>query len=1262
MILQGNNLLTLATQSGISFELDISISNLSGDCNLGFSGWTQQSLNFNFNKGNIFDPNDRLVYYYQDNENIKISGNIDTGLYSYYINNYPICLNGNTNLTTGINSFYINTNNCVADLNINVYGKRPDYSFKTSNFYIDPNSFIRADINNSGNLPFVIYSGVIVLPTGFFVDELTSFINQTGTLRINHINQTLGQLEDEKVYEIELDLYTNFGKITRIFSSTGSYSGFFDLNLDFSNSISFTNDTIVGSKKTGDISFYIQLSSGNLRTSPTQFPKYVNIDLEYFGGETGKILFNLPVEGYKNLNINSFLSGSGYINNLIDFTGSGFHEVSGVNVSGYTSGYISDIFILTGFTNKNFNIISTGYYFNQQFILNKDYSLTRFTIDGTVNYNSHVFKNEYNWIYSVTGNNSVTFGEVIKSNSGNIVLISDPNKPNINSTGSVYIFTGNGITWNVYHVYSGLSGDRNFGKNIAINNTGNIICISTDYGNLITDGTIQSYSGRTYIITGIGQSLNTCKTFSGKGYFGNSIGIDEGKTIAIGAYYDNSGLGSINVYKNENIIRYISGLVISTGVNFGTNININSDGNVIIVGGIAVNNNSGQVWIFTGNPNDTWSRLFSFSGESNNEQLGSAVAVNENKNLALAGAPLYGSNSGIVRVYTGDNQIWSKAIDLTGDSTGNYFGISIGINSTGNIVAVGGWNHNSGKGAVWIYTGNNAKNLTYAQKLTGDFESIRFGQSLKMNSSGNMIIIGGPAASSGAAWLYTGFAGNDFALARKFTGDIGSRDFGYAVSINDRSNMILISDSRESSIAYQGTGVVWVYTGQNNNWNYVTQLTPTGGRFSFGYDITSNYSGDIIAISAIAYNNNRGSIWIYTGKNFDWKLNHIITGEVPSSFSLASSIRITSSGNKIFASSENTSKLFIYNYTNILGWENKAYITGNQYITGHRFGYSLDINNQGNLILAGAPTLSNTGYAYIITGENNYSIMQSLRETGINSYNLFGNSVSLSKFGNIGAVGSPKINNDQGKVFIYSGNTFQNDWIINAIITGINNQTFFGNFIKLNDTGNSLFVSAPSENTGAGTVYSYTGNLESKVWPNEFAYKINKNNINNAPLYAAEQFGRVLDFKKINDKDILYVGCALFNTVQVLSLIPFSGYIGSYIPSGIININNNFLITGSLTGLEYRKTFLDTFNILTGYYDSNGFITGIRDFYLNNYISGSKYSKRSLLPTGTNNFYIQITTKNFYDNYKMTGLLTVSGSSISGDKQSVIYTYITGEK
>jgi len=69
MNFQGNNYLSIAYLSGLSFNLGISLNNLTGVCNLGFD-FLSSPFNFKFNQGKILDPEKRLVYFYKENKQL----------------------------------------------------------------------------------------------------------------------------------------------------------------------------------------------------------------------------------------------------------------------------------------------------------------------------------------------------------------------------------------------------------------------------------------------------------------------------------------------------------------------------------------------------------------------------------------------------------------------------------------------------------------------------------------------------------------------------------------------------------------------------------------------------------------------------------------------------------------------------------------------------------------------------------------------------------------------------------------------------------------------------------------------------------------------------------------------------------------------------------------------------------------------------------------------------------------------------------------
>ena len=90
MIFKENNNRILTGQKNVSFALNnSSISNTTGSVFFGFSG-ENETIQFAFKKGRIYDFNNSYVYDYNPSESFTLSGNISEDYYSYSINEVNI--------------------------------------------------------------------------------------------------------------------------------------------------------------------------------------------------------------------------------------------------------------------------------------------------------------------------------------------------------------------------------------------------------------------------------------------------------------------------------------------------------------------------------------------------------------------------------------------------------------------------------------------------------------------------------------------------------------------------------------------------------------------------------------------------------------------------------------------------------------------------------------------------------------------------------------------------------------------------------------------------------------------------------------------------------------------------------------------------------------------------------------------------------------------------------------------------------------------
>lgn len=1294
----GNKYLSISYQTGLSFELDISTNNINSTCNLGFTG-ENKNLNFKFESGKIYDPENRLVSFYSSGENINISGDISPQNYSYYINDNLLCLNGKKDNFI-ISGYYLNTPSSIVNTDIVIQGTRPQYElFLSPVFYITGTSFLTGSINNANNLNFRIYSGSVNIPSNFSIQNLSEFVYDTGYFEINTYNATSGQLEDERLYEVQLNLFTNFGQIIQNFTTTGSYSGFLNINLNLDNITDFFSRTGIqtglGDFKNNDYSLIYDITSGSIRSAQINLDKYINIELKYYSGYTGQITGNLLATGYANIALTGFVNGSGFLNGSLPLAMTGYHALSGVNVTGFITGTTSQFTFFTGFSNFNFNIPTTGYYLSRIITGNRDFNLNAFTSTGIIDYNNYI-QNVFpikveTFPTGLTG----SFGQFISANElGNLVLVSNTNSINANnSTGLVYVFTGNKINWRNEKILSGLAGDKYFGQNI-ISRNGDRFFVTSKRGSLLNNTGI---SGRVYTFTNYNEDINNIDYLEKSGNFGNSLAVNSGNILSVGANFADGGSGAAFIFRSIFLTGYYIGSTISaTGVErFGTSIDVSKNEKVIIVGSpqdSASVSQYGAAWILTGN-NNSYARILKISGENNQSSIGvgfgRSVAINENATVGFIGEPFYSGNDSIqlgrVFIITGNQNNWITGNTLTGDIGARCFGNSLKINDYGNIGLIGASPLPEGQvltsmpsGQVWIVTGSGRFWRT-RQKLSGTIgiTDISFGSSVSLNKSGNIIVVGQHLDSSltpnrGSIYVYTG---NNFtwAFANKINSPFAqsSMNFGKSIDLNSQGNIIAVGSPGFAS----SKGAVFTYTGSGNNWINTASLSGQNSFEEFGSSVSLNSSGNILCIGAekeSTFGNEAGMVYIYSGNSgSNWVLYDQISKERAGD-RFGFSLKIFPTGNNLIVGSPydntitiNGGSVSFFQNLNKTGYIENQKIIGQISNNNHNFGQSVSISNDGANLLVGAPNISSSGYAYIFTGtyDNKYALTSLLNRTNGQNADLFGSSTSLNKQGNIAAIGAPGYSSSRGAIYIFTGNS-NNQWFQNAFITGtVNAPTEFGCVLKLNDFGDLLAVASYNNNpithpniSGAIHLYSGSGDYKEQWIKIRTIDEITINGDSNLNLKSG------LEFINNNNADLLFFSNYFSNTgyVQVVSNITQTGFIGYLTGSGIITINeNNFLFTGSITGQRYIKTFFDSFNLITGYY-LGGLLTGLQDFKINNYIKGNSYVNSGFISEDIDQLYIQAKTRNYFSNDVISGLLSISGYETGKFNNRVITTIITG--
>ena len=166
MLFSGYNYRSVFEQTGLNFDLNLSINNTTGSGAFGFSGEGNQ-IQFTFQSGKIYDFENRYVNSYLPNTSTRILGDLENGNYSYYINNTPVCFNGIKN-DFKVQRFFYTASGCQIDSSLVLKGvNEPLFSFNfPPNFKIGK-TYTGQIGNDVNNLAFKIFSGQLS-PTGNF--------------------------------------------------------------------------------------------------------------------------------------------------------------------------------------------------------------------------------------------------------------------------------------------------------------------------------------------------------------------------------------------------------------------------------------------------------------------------------------------------------------------------------------------------------------------------------------------------------------------------------------------------------------------------------------------------------------------------------------------------------------------------------------------------------------------------------------------------------------------------------------------------------------------------------------------------------------------------------------------------------------------------------------------------------------------------------------------------------------------------------------
>ena len=346
------------------------------------------------------------------------------------------------------------------------------------------------------------------------------------------------------------------------------------------------------------------------------------------------------------------------------------------------------------------------------------------------------------------------------SANGNIVAIGAiENNDGGSRSGHVRVYENLDGTWTqIGDDIAGEAADDRSGWSLALSADGSIVAIGSDLNNSWR-GQVEVYENVGGAWTQIGEDIEG-ENF--QDISATSISLsDDGSIIAIGAPRSDgiaNNSGHVRVFEN------LGGSWMQIGQDIdgeqeqgrlGNSVALNGEGNIVAIGASQNDENgtnTGEVKVYE-NIDGTWTQLGGdINGVVEFEDSGSEVALSQDGNIVAissASSNANGLHSGLVRIFEYLGGVWTQiGEDINGEASEDYFGWSIALSASGNVIAIGAlWNDDNGfnSGHVKIYQNIGGEWTQIGENINGEAASDESGFSVDISDDGSTVAIGAKA-------------------------------------------------------------------------------------------------------------------------------------------------------------------------------------------------------------------------------------------------------------------------------------------------------------------------------------------------------------------------------------------------------------------------------------------------------------------------------------------------------------------------------------
>ena len=464
---------------------------------------------------------------------------------------------------------------------------------------------------------------------------------------------------------------------------------------------------------------------------------------------------------------------------------------------------------------------------------------------------------------------------------------------------------------------------------------------------------------------------------------------------------------SLSNIQLEGLIGYFKASNTEMGDGFGEGVAISGDGNTLVVGapfedstatginGDQTNDgagNSGAAYVFVRSSTGIWSQqaYIKASNTEANDQFGAAVAISNDGNTIVVGTPLEDSSA------TGING------DELDNSTSNSGAVYVFVRSS----TAGTWSQQ-----VYLKASNTGGNDQFgsAVEISGDGNSLIVGAAFEDSSA---IGINGDeldnsTSNSGAVYVFvrssTGTWSQQAYIKASNSGD--SDEFGFAVSMSDDGNTIVVGARLEASFA---TGINGI---ENNN-----GLNLSGAAYVFVRSSTDSTWSQQAYIKA----SNSGMIDEFgTAVTMSSNGNTIVIG-APFERSIATGIN----GDQLDDEAFGAGAAYVFVRSSAGSWSQQAYLKASNTDADDQFGMAVSVSDDGNTLIVGARdedsnatgingdetanSAADAGavYVFVRSSTGTWSQRSYIKASNTETNDQFGDVLSISGDGKTLAIGS----------------------------------------------------------------------------------------------------------------------------------------------------------------------------------------------------------------------------------------------------------------